>query len=90
MHILQWDVSKTDLINEKLKNAIELLEGIDAFVNNAAFLEHKQTNEEFYDKTLDTNLRAVYFICQKVVDSFMKLNGDKGGKIITFLQSMVV
>lgn len=82
LHILQWDVANTDIIDEKLENAIELLEGVDAFVNNAAFLEHKQTNEEFYDKTLDTNLRAVYFICQKVVDSFIKLNGNKGGKII--------
>lgn len=82
LHILQWDVTKTGEISEKLQEATELLGGLDAFVNNAAYLEHIQTNEEFYDKTLDTNLRAVYFICQKVVDVLIACNGDKGGKIL--------
>jgi len=82
IHILQWDVINTEAINDKLQEAINLLGGLDAFVNNAAFLEHFRTDEEFYDKTLDTNLRAVYFICQKVVAALMSLNGDKGGKIL--------
>lgn len=82
LHILQWDVVRTDEINAKLKEAIEMLGGIDAFVNNAAFLDRKRTDEDFYDKTLDTNLRAVYFICQKVIAKIIEFNGDKGGKII--------
>lgn len=82
LHILQWDVVRTDAINAKLQEAIEMLGGIDAFVNNAAFLDRKRTDEDFYDKTLDTNLRAVYFICQKVIAKIIEFNGDKGGKII--------
>lgn len=82
LHILQWDIAKTDEINEKLKKAIDMMGSINAFVNNAAFLDRKQTNEEFYDKTLDTNLRAVYFICQQVVSALVKMNGDTGGKIL--------
>lgn len=82
LHILQWDVVRIEEIDEKLKVAINMLGGIDAFVNNAAFLEHIQTNEEFFDKTLDTNLKAVYFICQKVVAALITENGEKGGKIL--------
>ena len=82
LHILQWDVVKTEEINEKIAKVIELIGGIDAFVNNAAFLEHKRTDEEFYDNTLETNLKAVYFICQKVVAAFIENNGERGGKII--------
>ena len=82
LHVLQWDVAKTCEISDKLQEAIKLLCGLDAFVNNAAFLEHIQTDEEFYDKTLDTNLKAVYFICQKVVEVMIASNGDKGGKIL--------
>ena len=82
LFILQWDVVNIAEIDDKLHKTVEMLGGLDAFVNNAAFLDHKQTDEEFYDKTLNTNLKAVYFICQKVVNALINNNGDKGGKIL--------
>ena len=79
---LPWDVSDMSVLSSKIQEAEALLGGIDIFVNNAAFLEHKQTDEAFYDKTMDTNLKAVYFICKEVVNHMIDRNGDKGGKII--------
>lgn len=79
---LEWDVTDIESIPQKLNRCVELLGGIDCFVNNAAFLEHKQTDVAFYDKTLDTNTKAVYFICKEVCRFFTEMNHENGGKII--------
>ena len=82
LHILQWDVSDMSVLSGKIKECADMMGGIDIFVNNAAFVERKQTGEAFYDKTMETNLKAVYFICKEVVNHMIACNGEKGGKII--------
>ena len=82
LYTLQWDVSDMGVMQSKFEEAVSKLGGINVLVNNAAFLERKQTDERFYDATLNTNLKSVYFLCQISVKSMISLNGDQGGKII--------
>ena len=82
LHTLVWDISDMTILKERLSDAIKILGGMDAFINNAAYLAHKDTSEIFYDKVMATNLKAVYYTCMSVVDYYQKYNGDKGGKII--------
>ena len=77
-----WDVSDLDVLKEKMSEAVSELGGLTCVVNNAAFIDHKHTDLAFYDKTMDTNLRAVFFICQETVEVFKRLNKDSGGKIL--------
>ena len=79
---LVWDVSDLDVLKEKMSEAVSELGGLTCVVNNAAFIDHKHTDLRFYDKIMDTNLRAVYFICQETVEVFKRLNKDSGGKIL--------
>ena len=79
---LVWDVSDLDVLKERMSEAVSKLGGLTCIVNNAAFLDHKRTDLAFFDKTMDTNLRAVYFICKETVEVFKRLNKDSGGKIL--------
>ncbi|MCH5218009.1 MAG: SDR family oxidoreductase [Muribaculaceae bacterium] len=82
LQILKWDVTDFSQTTSKIEEAITLLGGLDIIVNNAAFLANKQTDETFYDKTMDTNLKSIYFICKEAGERMSQLNGEKGGKII--------
>lgn len=82
LHVLKWDVSNLELIDEMFDTAVKMLGGCDMLVNNAAFLQKKQTDLAFFDQTMDTNCKAVYFMCQKAVGHFVKSNGEKGGKVL--------
>lgn len=82
LHILKWDVADMDVMDAKFDEAVKILGGCDILVNNAAFLQKKQTTLSFFDQTMNTNCRAVYFMCQKAVKHFTKNNGGKGGKIL--------
>ena len=67
LHILQWDISEIASNSKKLNEAIQILGGLDIIINNAAFLARYSTDEAFYDKTMETNLKAPYFIFQDVI-----------------------
>lgn len=83
LHILQWDVVNTGEIDEKLQKAVELLGGeINCFVNNAAFVAVRKETEDFWDRSFDTNARALYFISKKVADFFEKNNDGRVSKIL--------
>lgn len=82
LYILEWDVSDIDNMDIKFNEAVKMLGGCDIVVNNAAFLQRKQTNLSFYNQTMDTNCTAVYFMCQKACEFFVKVNGEKGGKLL--------
>lgn len=82
LHTIKWDVSDISLLKTNISNCIELLGGLDVFINNAAYLAHYSREIDFYDKTMDTNLKAVYYICNFVSEWFVKNNNDLGGKII--------
>lgn len=83
LHTMQWDVVKTEQINDKLQEAIDLLGGgIDAFVNNAAFVAVRKDGEEFWDNSFDTNAKALYFVSKAVVQVFERLNEGRVSKIL--------
>ena len=79
---LVWDVSDLNVLKDKMSEAVSCFGGLTCVVNNAAYIDHKNTDLEFYDNTMDTNLRAVYFISKESVELFKKLNKESGGKII--------
>ena len=82
LHILQWDISEIASNSKKLNEAIQILGGLDIIINNAAFLARYCTDEAFYDKTMETNLKAPYFICKDVISYFLAQNRSSVSKII--------
>ena len=82
LHTLQWDVVKTEVIKDKLQMAVDLLGGLDALVNNAGFVAHREDSESYWDKSLDTNAKAVFFISKEVAHFFEKENRGKVSKIL--------
>lgn len=82
VYALQWDIADMSQLKSKLDKAVSLLGGLDVLVNNAAFLEHIQKDEAFYDKTMNTNLKAPYYLCQEAVSYFLQHNPASCSKII--------
>ncbi|MBD8040358.1 MULTISPECIES: SDR family oxidoreductase [Bacteroidaceae] len=70
------DVSSFDV---KLKEAIDLMEGLDILVNNAGVQGDAlpTATEKAYDAVLNTNLKGVFFLSQ-AVGRYMKDNKIKG------------
>lgn len=83
LHVLQWDVTDMNQLEQKFNEAVNLLNGaFEAIVNNAGFLAHRNDCEEFWDNAMDTNAKAVYFISKKAASFFEKNNHSKVSKII--------
>ena len=82
LRILQWDVANLEVMEPRFDEAVLSLGGCDIVVNNAAYVARKQTDVEFYDKMMDTNMRAVYFMCKHAAEFFIKKNDADGGKIL--------
>lgn len=85
LHYMVWDVCDISNIDSHVKKAIDILCGCDILINNAASLTFKNfeaVDEVFFDFQIDTNLKSVYFLSQKIIQYFLKQNGEKGGKII--------
>ena len=82
LYAMQWDISNMDVLENHFDEAVALLGGCDIIVNNAAYIDYKKTDLYFYNKMMDTNMRAVYFLCKKAVEYFELANGNKGGKIL--------
>ena len=82
LHILQWDVVKTEEIQTRLQKAVELLGGLDAFINNAAFVAVRKDNEEFWDSSFDTNAKALFFVSKAVADYYLRTNEGHVSKIL--------
>ena len=80
---LEWDVTGIDAIPQKLNQCVELLGGgLDCFVNNAAFVEKRADSVLFWDISMDTNAKALYFISKGVVDIYLRRNNGNVGKIL--------
>ena len=68
-HALAWDVSDAAICGERLDEAWAALGGLDVLVNNAGVVrlpaDHPApTPEVAYDYVMDTNLKALYLICE--------------------------
>lgn len=83
LRTLVWDVSEISGIKTRLDESISLLGGCDVFVNNAAFVKKYQSDEDYYDSMMLTNLKAVHFICLNLIDYYLqKCPPDSIKKII--------
>lgn len=82
---LIWDISDINLIKEKLAETKILLGGdIDILINNAGFLSpvvFPNVTEEMWDKVYSTNSKGLFFLTQKVCDSWIK-NKQVNKKVI--------
>lgn len=78
---LQIDTTVTKEIPQRIEEALRLLKGkkIDILVNNAGVSggELATTNEEEFDKIIDTNLKGTFFM-SKYIGEYMRDNGIKG------------
>lgn len=83
LYILQWDVADMSQLEQKFCEAINLLDGsLDAIVNNAAFIGHRDNSEAFWDNSMNTNAKAVFFISKKATEYFISNNDGKVSKVI--------
>lgn len=83
LRILEWDVKNISIIDEKIEETKKLMNNIDILFNNAGIYsdnEFFEVTEEEYNNVLDTNLKSVFFISQKVAEYFK--NNKIKGKII--------
>jgi NAD(P)-dependent dehydrogenase (short-subunit alcohol dehydrogenase family) len=82
IHTYRWDVSDIENINSHFENIDQELGGIDIFINNAALLDHRSTDIEYYKRVVATNQTSIYVICKYLVGYYEKNNGERGGKIL--------
>jgi len=75
LYILKWDLTKFNEYSAFLNTAVEMLEGIDVLINNAGIGINKsylEMTESDWDQTIDTNLKSVYFLSQKVIKYYLE------------------
>lgn len=82
LHILSWDISDFNIIKSKLHESIRILGGLDILINNAAYIAHRKSDEDFYDKMMDTNLKSIYLACRYTVDYFLGKDDNLVKKIL--------
>jgi NAD(P)-dependent dehydrogenase (short-subunit alcohol dehydrogenase family) len=84
LKIICWDVSDLSLLDKKV-NEIKTYfpSGVDVLVNNAGVLlgqDYPMVTEDVWDKTYNTNSKAVFFLTQKITKNWIE---DKiKGKVI--------
>lgn len=88
LHTIVWDVSDMSILDEKLNDSLLMLDGCDIFINNAAYVERYQPSEDYYDKIMLTNLKAVHFICLKLIDYYLSVCKEKSPKKIINISSL--
>ncbi|MBI5614389.1 SDR family oxidoreductase [Candidatus Gottesmanbacteria bacterium] len=81
---VQMDVTKKSDIANAVASAVKTYGKLDILVNNAGVVNWSTVEtltEEGWDKTLDTNLKAYFFVTQEAVKA-MEKNTPSGGRII--------
>ena len=72
------DLNRVDEIRGLFAKVKEKLGRLDVLVNSAANFEHtkfEETTEQAWDKSLDTNLKAVFFCCQAAAPLLKEARG---------------
>ena len=81
--IIQFDISKTDKIEEFVENAADELGGnIDCLINNAGITRDNlaiRMNLDEWNKVIDINLTSTFVLCKSAIKKMLK---NKFGKII--------
>ena len=81
---IKCDVSKVSEIKRMFESISQKFNNLDLLVNNAAIFEHTdflETNEEIFDKHIDTNLKSTFF-CSQEAAKLMLNNKNETGRII--------
>ena len=81
---VQMDVTKKQDIQSAVNTAVSTYGKLDILVNNAGVVGWSTVEtltEDGWDKTLDTNLKAYFFVTQEAVKA-MEKNTPSGGRII--------
>ncbi|WP_196893892.1 SDR family oxidoreductase [Aureivirga marina] len=80
---LDFDISKTETISEKAKEAIQLLGGIDVLINNAGiggdFTRLDEVTLEDFQQVFTTNVFGLALLTKEIAETFKK---QKSGTII--------
>ncbi len=79
---MQWDVCDISRMDERLAEIESKIGGLDIWVNNAAYVTNNYSTEQVWDRTMDTNVKAPYFLTRAVAEYMKLMNGVEGGKII--------
>ena len=83
-----WDICNLDIIDSKLEEASKLFGDLDIIINNAGVWTGKEWNEiteKDWDFIVDTNAKALFFMCQAEVKAF---SGSASLKKIINITSM--
>lgn len=85
-----FDVTQVEKAQAFIAEADAKLGGIDTLVCNAGLSLHEGTIDhvtiEGYDRQMDVNLKANYFLCQAMLQNFLKLNVQKAD--LLFISSL--
>ena len=78
------DVKQVEKFKDFVRNASELLEGLDCLVNNAGISLHEKSffdvTSEGWDSQIDTNLKGPYFLSQEFLNYL--INNQKRGDLL--------
>lgn len=81
---IKCDVSRVAEIKKMFKSVLNRYGKLDLLVNNAGIFRHKdflETDEKFFDKFINTNLKSVFFCSQEAAKIMLK-NRESTGRII--------
>lgn len=86
LYILSWDVTNFDTMQSLFDEAVSVLEGLDILVNNAGYVAHRSNDMAYFDKMIETNFKACYFLNKIAVNYFLQ-NVSSTSKIINISSS---
>ena len=79
VHTLSADLSKTETVTEVVKDIERLLPAVDILVNNAGlarFVPFEQVDNTLYDAHFNLNVKAPYFLTQKLLPALVESKGN--------------
>ena len=79
VHTLSADLSKTEIVTEVVKDIERLLPAVDILVNNAGlarFVPFEQVDNTLYDAHFNLNVKAPYFLTQKLLPALVESKGN--------------
>lgn len=86
VYALEFDISNSSSMKEKVDVAIDLLGGLDSVISNAGVSLHEKSwdsvSSDQWDVQMDTNLRGTYFLAQEFLRYRKSIPLKKGSFII--------
>lgn len=79
VHTFAADLTDISEVNRAAEHALDILGSIDVLVNNAGiarFIPFEQTDENTFDEHFNLNVKAPYFLAQKLLPELAKNSGN--------------